>query len=548
MSWQSYKPKDGDLVILDEFGRLPLWREFEVDERALAEFQEWIFHEDGTRTALLAKLGTLRDMMKASEIGKNLVKWLTERGELKSDWEWAKGEIAKWAMKGEVRDWIFGNKSKKPKGLWRFEILANILLGKTCGSVWMEKGKLKVRYLDSKLEEMMRKAAGILILDATVAPEEVEGLLGTKPLLLTSDDDILYPKTIQVPVGVLTHRASEKRKELQIRMAKHVVDALRMRKLIPQEAKVGVLTHKSAASIAQKIFGEDAVIGWWGRDDRATNAFYDAGVRVLVVVGLPHRNLKAIQAEMGKQDSNRKVLRLAPLSSDGSCYTILREYHDWDLAEKVRYEVACAYLQAAGRLRQNLRKEQCYMIVCDTEPLPEDLSPQVIKPNDILPQDVWTEWTLMQRRGAAKATEVAAKVKQAKRVAKLAEVFKATQFYRQVMGEEPPTEWLTKVTGIERHTLRRWNKLEHSICVKDSRKGDSISPLQEWIAPFCFTELSDYRQAIELFKQYGYPVPVRGISRRIGVPVASVSRYAKKVGAAVIRRRDNFSRGGDKQV
>ncbi len=38
ISWQSYAPKEGDFLVLDEFSRLPLWRDFAITHDQLADF------------------------------------------------------------------------------------------------------------------------------------------------------------------------------------------------------------------------------------------------------------------------------------------------------------------------------------------------------------------------------------------------------------------------------------------------------------------------------------------------------------------------------
>jgi hypothetical protein len=332
------------------------------------------------------------------------------------------------------------------------------------GQVWAEAGTLKVKVLDAKIRDAIRKASAVLILDATVDPAEVERLLDAKVAVIKSDEPEKFPTVYQVPIGALSHRARPDAQKRWLWTAKQVVEVLRQRGILPANAKVGVLTHKSAAEVAQQVFGKSAVVGWWGRDDRATNAFYEAGVQVLVAVGLPHRNIGSVAAERLKAGTKQKTLRKARLDAKGNWWTVLREFADPELATAVRREAAIAYLQAAGRLRQGRRSEPCFVVILDTEPLPAALNPVVIPPEKVLPTEVWQDWRRRRQRGAAVANALRQRAA-AERLAKAAE---AVRLYREVVGEDPKPAWLAQVLGVHRNWARKLlvevTQTAHYIC------------------------------------------------------------------------------------
>jgi hypothetical protein len=302
------------------------------------------------------------------------------------------------------------------------------------------------------------------------------------------------------------------------------VEALKRKGILPQNATIGILTHKSAAELAHQVFGKSAVVGWWGRDDRATNAFYEAGVQVLVAVGLPHRNIGSVAAERLKAGTRQRALRKARLDAKGNWWTVLREFADPELATAVRREAAIAYLQAAGRLRQGRRSEQCYMVVLDTEPLPEALNPIVLPPEKVLPQEVWQDWQRRRQRGAAVVNALKQRVA-AERLAKAAE---AVRLYREVVGEDPKPAWLAQVLGVHRNWARKLlaevKQTAHYICGKEKGNEDT-DPETQMNCAVCFT-LAD---AICAFISAGYPVPVCSLARKFGVSKAKVSRLARRL-------------------
>jgi len=349
-------------------------------------------------------------------------------------------------------------------------------------------------------------------------------LLDAKDIVVKSDEPEKFPIVLQVPLGALSHRARPEAQRRWLWTAKQVVEALQRKGFLPPNAKIGVLTHKSAAEIAQQIFGKSAVVGWFGRDDRATNAFYEAGVTVLVCVGLPHRNIGSVAAERLKAGERQRALRKVRLDPQGHWWTVLKEFADPELAASVRREAAVAYLQAAGRLRQGRRSEQCYMVVLDAEPLPEALNPVVIQPEKVLPPEVWQDWQRRRQRGAA----VINALKQKAVAEKLARATEAVALYLEWVREEPSGSWLAKALGCPLRTAWRLLSQVRQTVPHIRDKGKEAEETRE-SAQMYGTVCRTLEDAIRAFLAAGYPVPVRALARRFGVSKDKVARLARRL-------------------
>jgi hypothetical protein len=522
ISWQSYSPKKGDFLVLDEFSRLPLWRDFTVAPDQLAGF-----------VTLLDRLGAPEPILEAF---KALQKTINQNRSLSHDevaqlfnagqpdrWDaFSNKLLTLYADIRRVREWVFKQTDERVTWLGWAQAIADIFRGHLVGQVWVEAGTLKVKVLDSKVRDAVRKASAVLVLDATADPTEVERLLDIKVAVVKSDEPEKFPTVLQVPLGALPHRARPDAQRRWLWTAKQVVEALKRKGWLPAKAKVGVLTHKSAAPIAQQMFGKEAVVGWFGRDDRATNAFYEAGVQVLVVVGLPHRNIGSIAAERLRAGEKRRVLRKARMSSE--YWVVLKEFADPDPAKAVRREAEIAYLQAAGRLRQGRRSEPCYMVVLDAEPLPEALNPAVIPPEKVLPTELLQDWQRRRQRGVA----VANALRQKAAAERLAKAMEAVALYRKVIGSDPQGSWLAKAIGVPLRTAWRLLKQVTQTVpyISEKRREDEDTPeLAQMYGTLCVT-LED---AIRAFLSAGYPLPVRALARRFGICDAKVRRLARRL-------------------
>jgi hypothetical protein len=524
ISWQSYSPKEGDFLVLDEFSRLPLWRDFAITPDQLADF-----------IATLDRFGAPEPLLEAFRA---LQKAISQSGSLShsevaqifsavqpDQWDaFSHDLLTLYADIRRLREWVFKQTDQRVTWLGWAQAIADIFRGNLVGQVWVEAGTLKVKILDAKLKDAVRKASAILVLDATVDPAEVERLLDAKIAVVKSDEPEKFPTVYQVPLGALSHRARPDAQRRWLWTAKQVVEALQRKGILPANAKIGVLTHKSAAEFAQQVFGKSAVVGWFGRDDRATNAYFEAGVQVLVVVGLPHRNIGSVAAERLKAGTRQRALRKAKLDARGNWWTVLREFADTELAITVRREAAVAYLQAAGRLRQARRSEPCFMVVLDAEPLPETLNPIVIPSEKVLPPEVWQDWQRRRQRGAAVVNALRQKAA-AERLAKAAE---AVRLYREVVGEDPKPAWVAQVLGVHRNWARKLlaevTQTAHYICEKEIGSEDADTETQMNCA-VCVT-LED---AIRAFLSAGYPLPVRALARRFGICDAKVRRLARRL-------------------
>jgi hypothetical protein len=524
ISWQSYSPKEGDFLILDEFARLPLWRDFAITPDQLAGF-----------VALLDRFGVpepLRDafkaLQKALRQGANLSH--NEAVQLFSavrpdQWDaFAHDLVVLFSDIRKVRQWVFKQTDERVTWVGWAQAIADLFRGHSVGQVWVEVGTLRVKVLDSKVRDAVRKASAVLILDATADPTEVERLLDAKVTVVKSDEPERFPTVLQVPIGALSHRARPEAQKRWLWTAKQVIEALQRKEILPANAKVGVLTHKSAAEFAQQIFGKNAIVGWFGRDDRATNTYFEAGTQVLVVVGLPHRNIGSVAAERLKAGTRQRALRKARLDPQGNWWTILREFADPELATAVRREAAIAYLQAAGRLRQGRRTEPCYMVVLDTEPLPEALNPIVIPPEKVLPTELWQDWQRRRQRGAV----VANALRQKAAAERLAKAMEAVALYRKVIGSNPQGSWLAKAIGVPLRTAWRLLKQVTQTVPYISEKGredEEPTELTQMYGTVCVT-LED---AICAFLSAGYPLPVRALARRFNTCDAKVRRLARRL-------------------
>jgi hypothetical protein len=524
ISWQSYSPKEGDFLILDEFARLPLWRDFEINPDQLASF-----------VALLDRFGAPEPI---SEAFKALQKAVNQNGNLSHNevaqlfsavqpdqWDaFAHDLVVLFSDIRKVRQWVFKQTDERVTWVGWAQAIADIFRGNLIGQVWIEMGTMKVKVLDAKIRDAVRKASAVLILDATVDPAEVERLLDAKATVVRSGEPEKLPTVLQVPLGALSHRARPEAQRRWLWTAKQVVEALQRKGILPANAKIGVLTHKSAAEFAQQVFGKNAVVGWFGRDDRATNAFYEAGVQILVAVGLPHRNIGSVAAERLKAGTRQRALRKAKLDAKGNWWTVLKEFADPELATAVRREAAVAYLQAAGRLRQGRRTEPCYMVVVDAEPLPEVLNPVVIPPEKVLPQEVWQDWQRRRQRGAA----VVNTLRQKAAAERLAKATEAVRLYREMVGEDPKPAWLAQVLGVHRNWARKLlaevRQTAHYICEKEIGSEDTNTDTQMNCA-LCLT----LRDAIRAFLAAGCPVPVRTLARKFGVSKDKVSRLVRRL-------------------
>lgn len=525
VSFQSYAPKKGDGVILDEFSRLPIWTDFHITAEAVKEVIS-VYRKQGETevawfletvlTLLQRKHMTNAEFVKATENFKeDLIKISAEE---------STSELTDWMP---LRRWVFKDTDERPKHVYWLKHLADILTGKVTGQVWVEDGHLRIKVLSPKLRAMLYRASFVLILDATLNSTELENLLGVSVISVKSDEPERYPKVIQVPLGAMSHRAKRERKERFLKVVKLALQGLKAKGYLPEGKKLGILTHKDVSDIAQTLW-KNAVVGWWCRDDRATNTYYEAGVDVLVVVGLPHRKISDIAAEKMKAGKKEWVYRKTKLDAEGRWWTVLREFEDEELAQAVRREASIAYLQAAGRLRQGRRSEQTYMVVFDTEPLPLELNPTIILPEKLLPSEALSLLEPQRGRNLKETNALRQKAK-AERIARAME---AIAVYQQVFGETPSLRWFTKATGLPRRTAHRYLQIATtSVCQTVPHDGDNNREAQgmeiftQSFGTVCHTLEGD----IAMFLSRKLPVPYSDLARKHGVHREIVRRKARQL-------------------
>jgi hypothetical protein len=211
------------------------------------------------------------------------------------------------------------------------------------------------------------------------------------------------------------------------------------------------------------------------------------------------------------------------LDAKGNWWTVLKEFADPELATAVRREAAVAYLQAAGRLRQGRRSEQCYMVVLDAEPLPEVLNPAVIPPEKVLPTELWQDWQRRRQRGALAVNAL----RQKAAAERLAKAMEAVALYRKVIGTDPQGSWLAKAIGVPLRTAWRLLRQVRQTVPYISEKGreDEDTPeLTQMYGTVCLT----LESAVRAFLKAGYPVPIRSLARKFGVSKDKVSRLVRR--------------------
>jgi len=530
MSWQSYSPKEGDVLVLDEISRLPLWRPFYMTQDQLADLNATLDRYGAPQPIMDAFKKLYEAIQHRSHLSHDEVAQLFSAVQ-QDDWRnFAYNILTLYSDIRKVREWIFRKSEQRPAWLGWTQAIVDIFRDKRVGQVWAEGGMLKVKVLDKKVRDIVNKVAAILILDATANKDEIEWMLGTEVTVLRSDEPEVFPKVYQIPLGALSHRASPETYKRWFMMVKLCLERLQHMENLPMDNPIGLLTHKKGYEPARQVFGENATIGWFGRDDRATNVYYDAGVRVLACVGVPYRNISDISAERLKAGTRRRAFRKAKLDPEGNWGVILREFADPELAAAVRMEAHNAYLQAAGRLRQGRRSEQCYLVVFDAEPLPEILNPIVIPPWEILPEEIWQDWQRHRRKGA----EVINALRQKAAAERLAKAVEAVRLYRQILNEDPHPSWLAKVLGVHRDTARKVLRevSQTADYIVENREGIEDTALSAQMNSALCDTLED---AIRTFLSYGYPLPARALARRFGTHENKVIRLARRLAKAQLQ-------------
>jgi len=139
--------------------------------------------------------------------------------------------------------------------------------------------------------------------------------------------------------------------------------------------KSGLLIHKRYEELAKKSL-PDFEVGHWHFDEKGSNRYFDEGVGVLHLAGIPQRNLAIMEAEL--KISNNQGIATGVTSYKGQNLSI-----DPSLQKFIAAERDDHYLQAEGRLRAHRRPgERLFVVYYD--PYAEKFADEIIDIADLL--------------------------------------------------------------------------------------------------------------------------------------------------------------------
>ena len=139
--------------------------------------------------------------------------------------------------------------------------------------------------------------------------------------------------------------------------------------------KPGLLIHKRYEELAKKSL-PGFEVGHWHFDEKGSNRYFNEGVSILHLAGIPQRNLAIMEAEL--KISNRQSLKPGVTSYKGQKLSI-----DPSLQKFIAAERDDHYLQAEGRLRAHRRPgERLFVVYYD--PYAEKFADEIIDIADLL--------------------------------------------------------------------------------------------------------------------------------------------------------------------
>ena len=139
--------------------------------------------------------------------------------------------------------------------------------------------------------------------------------------------------------------------------------------------KSGLLIHKRYEELAKKSL-PDFEVGHWHFDEKGSNRYFNEGVSILHLAGIPQRNLAIMEAEL--KLSKKQTLTKGVTSYKGQKLSI-----DPSLQKFIAAERDDHYLQAEGRLRAHRRAgERLFVIYYD--PYAEMFADEIIDIADLL--------------------------------------------------------------------------------------------------------------------------------------------------------------------
>jgi hypothetical protein len=388
-SLQSLSVKEGDLVILDDFGSVPVFQDIRINTadvtlliHRMKHLKEWKPLANEAQALIFEVL----DQVKHGMRGRKLYDEMLRRGRIHPDkiGTWLSLEEPdklntrqiKWYSSGNVE---FLGKAKDYKDMkrWFFSFL-EVLTSDSVGDIFFDStnGEWVVKGIDPKFKEMLEKAAAIMILDATANKEYLEMVFGESPYVISAAGDPLENITIKQVEGIPnTHKTN-------MLMPKSIDNTIMKIDWINEDINKrkrngGIITFKTLLDDPQTrdLWSNSLTKGYWFFSERASNLFYLAGVNTLYLMGVPIPNLDSTSVETdgdGELTSALVARPYGPVKEDGTRdYIITKDVENEKLRHLLWYKKGSAYIQAAGRLRSLRRTdEQLELVIIDKAPLP----------------------------------------------------------------------------------------------------------------------------------------------------------------------------------
>lgn len=261
----------------------------------------------------------------------------------------------------------------------------DVLLGNSAGNLRIGyDGTLTITLPNKRLAEIAKAAKSNIFLDATATPVDLALVLGCEPSeILTVRQEIPDTSNLEITQVATMGRlgVSSDRSEF----CKLRVDAIIERITADTPGDVAVFDFKRHTSDG------DGKRRWW-TDSRGMNDFI--GCDALVLVGVPCRNLAALEAEFSvlygrsPQDETKKVK--FPIQVNGQPSPDLQPYFEMEVSADVEFREFCHRRiladihQAIGRLRSHRRSGQQLRVYFIGD-YPLDVPVTLKKASDITP-------------------------------------------------------------------------------------------------------------------------------------------------------------------
>ena len=269
------------------------------------------------------------------------------------------------------------------KALMELFGIAAALLGGNGYSLSYIRGKLSLTYRDNRVLEFLNKVEEgqikLLVLDASANAPYYNALfknLRVKYLAFAdSTDEAVRPKIIGVSgLGSVfqgTYEEGVKQKvETAVKLNKALCDRYGL-----QLRKPGMLTLKKFEKYATRAF----VHGHEHADNLGSNKFYEAGVNVLFLLGVPLPNL-------AEHIASAEVLYGQKLLPGTAYYNGSQMLADPIARELLKASLDASYIQAIGRVRANRREDPTVVVVMDE--FAKYITDETLSVEELLPDDL----------------------------------------------------------------------------------------------------------------------------------------------------------------